>query len=806
MDTDLSFGEWLRRRRGSLGLTRASFAKMLGCATVTLRKVESEERKPSLELAQRIADVLEILPDQRAAFVRYARGELRAGRQMSVAPVSRTSEQTHRLPQPPYPLIGRAETIARAESEILGRVARVLTLCGPPGVGKTRLALELAHRLRPHFDHGAVFVELTSVEDATRVPDAIAAALRLTNKTAHNASDAIVSALADSHLLLVLDNFEHVLSAAPFLADLIARCSSLTCIVTSRERLRIRSERALRIDVLAGPANPSLEAIRAAPASQLLVARMEEANSSLNLVEADAEPIAAICARLDGLPLALELLAARADRFSPSELLIELGGGLDALEYAPRDLPKRQRGLRTAIAWSLSLLSAPQRVLFARLAVFVGGLSSNALQAVYAHAPDDLASLASASLIQPLAADRWRALEPIRQVAAETLANEGQTAVADASRRHAAHFAEVALQARTELLGPDAENWTARIEADHANFQSALLWSLRAGAPEYALQIGQGIFRFWHRRGMWREALSWLEQALAADARAEAPSTPDLRLKAARAAGVMAHTLCQYERAELHYRESLVLARAAKDDEQVAAAFQAMGTLAADCGRFDDALQHFDAAIELEPAHALKFPWQSKADLLQRLERLDEASALYQKAMALNREIQDDEGVAHTLRGLAEIALRRGEPDIAWRLLAENEVICHRLRNAHALTTTHLLFGDAARLRGDTETACERYAQTLEQAHTMGEQHVICKALIACARLAIAVGRLDLAARMLAMAQAGHAALGTQLTANESNSVATSLAQCAAALPARRLPRSCDAAKTRGMRSISRCR
>jgi predicted ATPase/transcriptional regulator with XRE-family HTH domain len=791
VEQHVSFGEWLRRRRAEFGLTQAELARELGCAPITLRKVEAEERRPSPELAQRMVEILRVPAEQRDAFMRFARGEVRAGEKLRAAPqpiaipvAAAATVAVPRLPIPPYDLIGREDLLARAKGMLAGGRVRVLSLVGPPGVGKTRLALELAQDagVNRHFTHGTAFIELAPAQDAALVPAVIAESLRIEDSSAADTASAVRAALGRRNMLLVLDNFEHVLDAAPFVAELIEACKGVACLITSRERLRVRAEHVLNVPPLDLPQTAALEHVQAAAASRLFVACAQRANSQFILTAADAPAIAALCARLDGLPLALELLAARADVHTPQQLHDDLVRGLDALQDGPRDMPERQRTLRSAIHSSVCLLTEAQQTQFAHLAVFAGSFDAEAARAVCSCADETLPALVRCSLVQPFGEGRWRLLEPIRQYAEEMLAKRNE--LDDAKARHAGHMAAVAEVAREELLKADAVAWMQRLEFDNANLQAAVLWSLGAQQPEFALRIGQGVFRFWHRRGMWRESLDWFEQALALDEVSVRPAPLDIRAKAARAAGVMAHALSQFERAARHLLASLALAQQLEDDAQVAAAYTMLGILLKDQGRFDEALAHFDQSIRYGSQESLKFPWQSKADTLLRLGRFDEGEILYQQAMALNKRIHDDEGLAHTLRGLGVIAWQRGDADAAEAYFRENEIIAKRLNHQHALSWTRQHYGNVARLRGQWREASEQYAYALERMSSLGDQWAVCDALAECAHLAVATGHYDLAARWLSMARAGFDALGAKLTPYEEGVLEATLSACAQHLDA----------------------
>jgi predicted ATPase/DNA-binding XRE family transcriptional regulator len=798
-DGEKTFGAWLQRRRRGLGLTQHALAQQLGCAPITLRKIEAEERRPSLEIAQRLAECLRVPPPQHAAFLRFARGEMLTHFVLDTNPPlpsppihihashsSHSSSHPSNLPHSPYPIIGREALLAQAAEWVFVKHARVLTLIGPPGVGKTRLSLEVARALHEGFAHGVTLVELAPVQQPSLVPAAIAEALHIEDNNATSTAQALQAALRNKQQLLVLDNFEHVLDAAPFVAELVAACPNICCLITSRERLRLRAEHVLEVPVLALPQTAALSEIEIAPASQLFIARAQQANAQLQLREADAQPIAHLCAKLEGLPLALELLAARADALTPVQLLDDLTRGLNAFENddgpSLRDLPERHRTLRNAIRWSVRLLSSPQQNLFAHLAVFVGGFDEAAAQAACAHEPTDLQALVRSSLVQKTYEQRYRLLEPIRQYAEEVLAQANAREAAKA--RHAAHYAALAQESREALLGPEAATWMARLESDHANLQAAIQWSLHSQQPENALRVGQGIWRFWFRRGLWREGLAWLEQALVMDTTREARAPIDIRFSTERAAGVMAQMLSQFERADAHYQAALQWAYALEDDALVAVAYNNLGTLREEQGQFEEALSYFDQSIPYQPEHALKFPWQGKADALLRLGRFDEAKALYEKAMALNQRIGDEEGLAHTLRGLAEVAWRSGDGEAAEKLLRENEVICRKLNHARGLSWTAQQLGNAARVRGDWPLARERYADALTQMRDMGDSAGACEVMAECGHLCVAQSAYAQAARWLGIAQAGWAAIGAKLTAYELGLIEASVSACAQHLEA----------------------
>ena len=677
-----------------------------------------------------------------------------------------------RLPYPPTPLIDR-----ETESQIVIDLVRVadahlVTLVGPGGVGKTRLALHMAECLRHDYLDGAYLIPLASITSPTQIIGIIAAELELQDE----AVDAVLLQLSRLNVLLVLDNFEHVVDAAPIVANILARCANITVLVTSRIALRIRAERVVSIAPLSIPAlDATAEEASQSSSVQLFVERAHAIHPVFALTTDNIAAVAAICRRLDGLPLAVELVATKIEMLEPADILQQLEPSLPALADGPRDLPARQQTMRDTIRWSTRLLHELEQRLFAHLAVFTGGFDADAVQAVHPHENPALLALAHASLIQTVGPKRWRMLEPIREFAEELLIQRHD--IEQAKTRHAAHFVAMSRSAHIALLNLDAGTWMARLEADHPNLQAAIQWALQTGQSEIVLRIGHGIFRYWYRRGLWREALGWLEEALAMENAAS--DTPlDIHAKALRVAGVFAHSLSRFQLADQYYRMAVQIAYQVEDSELVAATYSNWGTLRKDQGKFEEALSYFDQSIALQPEDRLKFPWQSKADTLLRLGRFDEAKTLYEKAQHLNARIGDEEGLAHTLRGLADIAWRTGDPDTAESLVRENEVICRRLNHARALSWTAQLFGNIARVRGDWPVADTHYADAFAQMERMGDEWGMCDITAEQAHLAASQHDYFRAVRGIGMAQAGWNSLNATLTGYEQNLLDTTLNIC----------------------------
>jgi predicted ATPase len=436
------------------------------------------------------------------------------------------------LPTPLTSFLGRERDIG-AIGQLLATV-RLLTLTGPGGIGKTRLALRVAEDLTPHFADGVAFVPLAAVTDTSLIPAAIAQQLGVREHSGRPIGDRLVAALRDQQLLLVLDNFEHVLPAGPFVADLLASCARLTILVTSRTTLRLSGEHRFPVPPMGLPelaATATAATAHRADAVQLFVARAQAAQPGFALTDDNASVIAAICRRLEGLPLAIELAAARSSVLPPQALRDRLERRLPLLTGGPRDVPQRLRTMRDAIAWSHDLLTEEEQTLIRRLAVFAGGWTLEAAEVIGrigdGPAIDVLAVLSSLvehSLVQRQegaerrpdpGAPRFAMLETIREFALERLLDSGEQGLAQAA--HAAYFIAFAESQYPYRIGPGEriDDRLGRCEVEHPNLRAALTRMADDGDAEGVLQLAGALVVFWYLRGHFREARHWLEWALA---------------------------------------------------------------------------------------------------------------------------------------------------------------------------------------------------------------------------------------------------------------------------------------------------
>ena len=451
----------------------------------------------------------------------------------------------------------------------------MLTVTGPGGIGKTRFGLELARRLGARFEGGARFVPLAAIDTPARVVPAIAQALGVVESEGRSAFDALAAHLADSAVLLVLDNFEQVLDAAPDVAALLAASPRVKLVATSRAPLRVKGEQELAISPLAR-----------APAVELFVSRARALDPRLDPGTGDLERIERICDRLDGLPLAIELAAARSKVLSPAAILERLEHRLDLLSAGPRDAPARQQTLRAAIGWSYDLLEPDVRVLFAQLGVFVGGWTLEAAEAVCgAAALDGLATLMDQSLVTA-AEERFGMLETVREYAQERLGDD-----VDVRRRHARAYAELAARADEGMRSRDVGAWLDRLHADRENLRAAIGFAAADGDAETALALCSS-WRYWTARGNLAEGRAFAELALASG---DGPSA--LRLRALNTAGVLAGEQGDFAAARALFAESLELAQRTGAAGAVAGASTNLGIMALYAGDFAEAIRSYERAL-----------------------------------------------------------------------------------------------------------------------------------------------------------------------------------------------------------------
>lgn len=602
---------------------------------------------------------------------------------------------TH-LPLPPASLIGRAQELEIARQQLLSKEVRLLTLTGPGGVGKTRLALAVAGELAEVFDHGAWFVDLAPVRDPELVLPAIAQVLGIHEAGDRPLAETLTAYLQDRYLMLILDNFEQVLAAAPPLAGLLQTCPGLNILVTSRERLRLRWEWTLTVPPLALPdLGRALEpdTLAQVPAVALFVQRAQAAKTGFQLTPTNAAAVATLCTRLDGLPLAIELAAARVGILTPAEILARLERGLPLPGRSGPDTPGRHQTLQAAIHWSYDLLPAGEQGLFRRLGVFAGGWSLAAAEAVVSSTePGEdvltgLTSLVEKSLVQvlPQAVEgetRFGLLESIREVALVQLEASGEAETI--RRRHAAYYTTLAERTPLEAKGKGQQAWFDILEREHDNLRAALRWSSEGGDSLPGLRTAAAVWFFWWLRGHISEGRQWLERTLARN-----PEAPDaLRLVALEGLGTLVGWQGEYEQGVSHLDEAAALARGLGDESGLTRILGRIGWIAWLNGRaerVEELALALDECQKGADAWSLAYSYLSLGGLLYEIGREPAAIQALEEALVFFQNVEENHGVAFALGKLALLRNRQGDPALARRLAREGLEFALALHDPHII-------------------------------------------------------------------------------------------------------------------------
>src|SRR6266849_2203737 len=686
-------------------------------------------------------------------------------------PLKSLSHHPHNLPTQPTPFVGREQEVRTVCGLLCRPEVRLLTLTGPGGMGKTRLALHVAAELADQFADGVFLIPLAPLSDPEQVIPAIIQTLGVSDQSGHSPLTVLNAALKDKQMLLLLDNFEQVIPAALLVAELLAACPRLTILVTSQVVLRLQAEREFALPPLAVPNPkqlPDLITLSQYEAVALFIQRAQAVKPDFVVTNANAPAVAGICARLDGLPLAIELAAARAKFFALPALLARLEQGLAVLSGGARDLPARQQTLRGAIAWSYNLLAPEEQKLFRRLSVFVDGCMWEAAEVVCRAAGeletdilDGLLSLMDKSLLQQETREdgepRFRMLQMLREFGLECLTNTGETEVTQ--QAHAEYYLTLAEEAEPQLRGTEQARWFARLEQEHGNLRAALTFLLEQAQVQADSQDGQqqtervlrlcvALYWFWYHRGHLREGKAFLDQALARRSGVEAV----LQARALNAAADWAYFLDDIKRAEMLCTESLTLFRELNDRAGMASSLFHLGSSARVRGQYMLARSRLkEAAVLFQEVGA---SWK-RGRCLTELARIateqsqyEQAQALLEESLVLYQALCDEERIGW-VRYLQARMLFVSQQDLSsGRVLAEQSLARSReVGNVWYSSFPLGLLGEMHLLQGELALAADRLEESVAIFQEAGDRFDAAGPLMGLARVAVAQGNLAVALR-----------------------------------------------------------
>jgi predicted ATPase/transcriptional regulator with XRE-family HTH domain len=677
MQEQHSFGYWLRLKRKALDLTREALADRVGCSVSTIRKLEDEERSPSAQIAELLAEIFKVPTNERPAFLRFARGDWRSAPNSGddeapwrASTQALTQHSRSNLPATFTSLIGRDKDIAAVQDYLTNPDIRLVTLIGPGGIGKTRLSIASASKLLAAFSDGIFFVPLAPLDQPSLIPSATLQALGHLEKNNLSPEQGLIEGIANKQMLLVLDNSEHLIEdVARIASSLLSACSRLKILTTSREALQIPGEWLYSVPVLDLPKKNSvvdMDTISEFPALMLFAERARAVRSDFALNAENIRAVAAICLQLEGLPLAIELIAARVKTLSIEQIAARLDDRFALLTSGSRIAPSRQQTLRATLDWSYELLTELEIELFRQLSVFAGGFTLEALESVALLNSDQsilnaLSRLVDKSLLLVEQQDqpRYRFLELIRQYARDKLNETRESNLIQ--DRHLNYYLRVAEEAEPYLFGSGQQDWKNRLELDHDNLRVALAWSLESNQFEAGLKMAGALAWFWHNKGHLSEGNLWLEKILAAGIGNQGKE----RAKALRASSILSTGAGDYVRARAFAESSVKLYREMGDNRGAGLVLADLGASLHWGGKEEEAIESLEESLRLlratgerwEIAYALLW----LGDTWFRMGDVERAATRWEESLVLTQELGDDYLMGWSLGGLADVARLSGD-------------------------------------------------------------------------------------------------------------------------------------------------
>ena len=734
-----SFGNWVRHRRKTLDLTQQELAKRVGCSISLIFKIESDERRPSRQIAELLAECLEIPPDHRPLFLKVARQEkgiqnLESIPNSPTQPLPLITEQfKSNLPLPTTPLIGREHEVAMVVQQLLEPACRLLTLTGPGGVGKTRLALEVAQRLRDEFQQGVYFVPLVGITSADFIFPAIADSLGFAVANVGDVKTQLCHFLNRKNILLVLDNLEHLMDGVQLLCELLASASEIKILTTSREPLNLRPEWTFQVQGLPIPSNISRDNLESNSAAALFMQRARQARLDFSPTDGDLSYIERICQLVEGSPLGLELAAAWVRTLSCPEIAREIETNLDFLMSARRDLPQRHHSMRAVFDYSWHLLSTKEQNVMMRLSVFRGGFTRDAVAQVCGASLAVLSALVDKSLVRYNASNRYDLHELIRQYARGWLIRSGD--FEEARNQHFKFFLALVEQGKQKVSGAEQILWLDRLEEDHDNLRAALEWALRTEeadtkaskhretpAVKEALRLAGELHIFWKRRSHWAEGREWLQRALAQCICL--PCTRE-RLIALNAAALLAVEQADTRSASEYAEQNLTLSQQLGDLRLLATAFNTFGMVRWKQKKYAEARALCEQGLalfrELGDQFGVADSLHSLGHITVNQDDLEAAQSYLKESLFISQALENKIGYVEALGDLGLVAYLKRDYTVAQSYLEESLKLFQEANLLPGVVSALNRLGDLARCQGDYQKAEQLYQQGLSLYREMGD-------------------------------------------------------------------------------------